>query len=1104
MRAAATLLLALLTATTTWADDVTLSVDSDIAEGTAGHYYVNMPATGTNTLTLSDATVTTFKIYDDGGKDGYYSNGCSGYLTLTAPTGYVLQLSGSIATGKNWDKLTVYDGSTTSVTKLLDAVSSTSDGTETAITTVVSSGQSMTLYFYSDGGYNYAGLDLTVTLVNPNAEYGITVNNASGGSVASDKSTAKFNDEVTPTATPSEGYLLSGLSVTDASNNAVAANGGWYTNNQATFTMPGSAVTVTPTFTNDLTNLYINMPAAGTKTATIPTGVQSFKVYDDGGASSNYSDNCSGTLTLTAPEGYVLQLSGSIKTQSSADYLTVYDNSAASGTKLLNAVSSTSSGTETAITTVVSSGQSMKLYFYSNFGSNYAGLDLTVTLVNPNAEYGITVGNATGGSVAATVGGQSASTAKENDVVTLTATPSVGYLFSGISVTDASGNAVEVDWSVWTNTATFTMPASAVTVTPTFTNDLTSLYVNMPKSGTKTATIPSGVQSFKVYDDGGASSNYSDNCSGYLTLTAPEGYVLQLSGSITTETNYDYLTVYDNSAASGTKLLDEVSSTSTAITTVASSGQSMTLYFYSDHGYKYAGLDLTVTLFSTSTEYAITVGNATGGSVAATVGGQSASTAKVNDVVTLTATPTNGYLLSDISVTDASSNAVAVAWDIWTNTATFTMPVSAVTVTPTFTNTWTADGGLYVNMPKSGTKTATIPSGVQSFKVYDDGGASGYYSNIYDGTLVLTAPAGYVLQLSGSITTETNCDKLTVYNGTSDSDPKLIDAVSSTSYGTETDITTVVSSGQSMTLYFNSDDIYSYAGLDLTVTLVPITYTVSFNANGGTGDTMAAQNFTYDAAQTLTANSYTRTGYTFAGWATTADGDVVYTDQQSVSNLTTEPNGNVELYAKWTPSGNISLTANAHDGNLWTTFYCGDASYTIDDAENACAYTAEVGTSEVVLHRLGKVIPQGTAVIIVGQDDEISMTISSETVDAMPANHLRGLDVRTATADVISSIVGADALYMMSKQGDEFGFFRYEGTNVPARKAFLALNNSQAALARGFQMVFDDETTGISTTDFTDYTDGADAWYSLDGRKLAGKPTQRGIYVNNGKKIVIK
>jgi hypothetical protein len=31
-----------------------------------------------------------------------------------------------------------------------------------------------------------------------------------------------------------------------------------------------------------------------------------------------------------------------------------------------------------------------------------------------------------------------------------------------------------------------------------------------------------------------------------------------------------------------------------------------------------------------------------------------------------------------------------------------------------------------------------------------------------------------------------------------------------------------------------------------------------------------------------------------------------------------------------------------------------------------------------------------------------------------------------------------------------------------------------------------------------------DDWYSLDGRKLDGKPTARGIYINNGKKVVIK
>jgi len=29
-------------------------------------------------------------------------------------------------------------------------------------------------------------------------------------------------------------------------------------------------------------------------------------------------------------------------------------------------------------------------------------------------------------------------------------------------------------------------------------------------------------------------------------------------------------------------------------------------------------------------------------------------------------------------------------------------------------------------------------------------------------------------------------------------------------------------------------------------------------------------------------------------------------------------------------------------------------------------------------------------------------------------------------------------------------------------------------------------------------------WYTLDGRKLDGKPTQRGIYINNGRKVAVK
>ena len=76
------------------------------------------------------------------------------------------------------------------------------------------------------------------------------------------------------------------------------------------------------------------------------------------------------------------------------------------------------------------------------------------------------------------------------------------------------------------------------------------------------------------------------------------------------------------------------------------------------------------------------------------------------------------------------------------------------------------------------------------------------------------------------------------------------------------------------------------------------TYTVTFDANGGTGDDMSPQTFTVDDAQNLSACSYTREGYTFDGWSTTQNGDVAYTDEQEVSGLASE-GGTVILYAHW-------------------------------------------------------------------------------------------------------------------------------------------------------------------------------------------------------------
>jgi uncharacterized repeat protein (TIGR02543 family) len=80
-----------------------------------------------------------------------------------------------------------------------------------------------------------------------------------------------------------------------------------------------------------------------------------------------------------------------------------------------------------------------------------------------------------------------------------------------------------------------------------------------------------------------------------------------------------------------------------------------------------------------------------------------------------------------------------------------------------------------------------------------------------------------------------------------------------------------------------------------------ITYTITFdkNAADATGS-MNDQSFSYDSAQSLTANAYSRDGYLFDGWNTAADGSGTdYANNATVTNLISVNGGTLTLYAKW-------------------------------------------------------------------------------------------------------------------------------------------------------------------------------------------------------------
>lgn len=83
-------------------------------------------------------------------------------------------------------------------------------------------------------------------------------------------------------------------------------------------------------------------------------------------------------------------------------------------------------------------------------------------------------------------------------------------------------------------------------------------------------------------------------------------------------------------------------------------------------------------------------------------------------------------------------------------------------------------------------------------------------------------------------------------------------------------------------------------------------YTLHFDANGGEG-TMGDLTYTHGQDQSLTKCGFTRAGYGFLGWATAADGDVVYHDQQSLS-ITKD----TTLYAVWKQQPNQGGSGGGH------------------------------------------------------------------------------------------------------------------------------------------------------------------------------------------------
>ena len=155
-----------------------------------------------------------------------------------------------------------------------------------------------------------------------------------------------------------------------------------------------------------------------------------------------------------------------------------------------------------------------------------------------------------------------------------------------------------------------------------------------------------------------------------------------------------------------------------------------------------------------------------------------------------------------------------------------------------------------------------------------------------------------------------------------------------------------------------------------------------------------------------------------------------------------------------------------------------------------------------------------------GTSDIVSPVFSGVTIDADADSNY---DTETASPAVTTdervrflgtyasqSFTDEDKSILLMGGGNKL-YYPTAGAGIGAQRAYFKIggDGAQALLARrltAFNIDFSDgEATGIISlsTDSKDSKDNA-AWYSLDGRKLQGKPSRAGVYINNGIKIVIK
>ena len=364
-----------------------------------------IPVTGTKTVDLrTHGPGDCIKVYDSGGPNGNYEDNANGYMVIICAEGYKLNIGGTVDTEQHsppCDPFEIYENGNMMAQWYCPG----------NVLNYTSQTNAVTLRLKSDGGTTHKGVDLTVTIQRQLTYYHVDIAEVTGGTMTANTYEANPEDTITLTTTPAAGYVLDHIRIatdgqvltvydddpkmfgTDTNGSrhyqmcdtVCVHDGNWY-HDTSFFLMPYGDVTVTPIFVKADSTLYVNMAAKDTTVIgrkyvqrLVDAGMSKFRLYDAGGKDADYKNNSDGYLLVEAPVGYIIQNKGSYRTESSYDYLHMYDGSNSSYYEWFNVSGGASSFNFT------TNNNDMFMYFHSDGGLTYWGYESTVTFVPDTA-----------------------------------------------------------------------------------------------------------------------------------------------------------------------------------------------------------------------------------------------------------------------------------------------------------------------------------------------------------------------------------------------------------------------------------------------------------------------------------------------------------------------------------------------------------------------------------------------------------------------------------------------------------------------------------------------------------------------------------------------